>query len=306
MDTVGTLTAGEFEARLAAEGQGVRIGPFDFHIKARVRGLVEPLHRLYRDYPLLDRNRVFSAHVTMHESRRLTPGRSRRVRFSVDGRTPHPDMPAGQALAVLEWGLNLVVALRFHRFLMLHAAAVERGGRALLLPASPGDGKTTLCAALVHREWRLLSDEFGLLRPGSTNVVPVPRPMPLKNGSIEVLRTFAPEACLGPSIPGTIKGTVAHVRPPAASVARATEEAPAAWVVFPRWRAGAALSLEPIPASEAFMSIATNAFNYEMLGEAAFETVRQIVESTRCFRLTYSDLDEAIGALDALLDGERG
>lgn len=312
METVGALTPAEFEAKLSGDGLGVRLGPFDFHLKARVRGLAEPLYRLYSNYPLLERDRVFSAHVELRETRRIFPalathrpsveGSRRRVRFSVDGRTPHDDMPADQALAVLEWGLNLVVAMRFHRFLMLHAAAVERGGRVMLLPASPGHGKTTLCAALVHRGWRLLSDEFGLLRPGSMKVVPIPRPMPLKNASIEVMKAFAPEAMLGPAIPNTMKGTVAHVMAPASSVALADEEAPAAWVVFPRWEAGAKLSLVPVAPSRAFMSIARNAFNYEMLGESAFETVRQIVDAARCLRLSYSNLDEAITALDALVD----
>lgn len=301
MRTVGSLTPASFASLLATEGLGLRIGPFDFHVRARVAGLAQPLHGLYRDYPLLDRERVFSAHVAMRETWRLRGGR--RVRFSVDGRTPHDDMPRGQALAVLEWGLNLVVALRFHRFLMLHAAAVERHGRALLLPAAPGHGKTTLCAALAHRGWRLLSDEFGLLRPGSPDIVPVPRPMPLKNESIAVMRAFAPEARLGPTITGTIKGTVAHLPAPAASVARAAEEAPVAWVVFPRWEAGARLTLEPIRAAEAFLAIASNAFNYETLGEPAFDTVRRITEGARCYRLVYADLDEAVTALGALAGG---
>lgn len=300
--TVASLSPASFGARLAADGIGVRIGPFDFHLRARVRGLAAPMHRLYGDYRLLDGDRVFSAHATLDETARWLPARARRVRFRVDGRSPHADMPAAQSLAVLEWGLNLVVALRFQCFLMLHAAALERQGRALLLPASPGHGKTTLCAALAHRGWRLLSDEFGLLRPGSLEVLPLPRPMSLKNESIAVLRAFAPDAELGPSIPGTIKGTVAHVRAPASSVARDTETASIGWVVFPRWVAGAAVCIESIDPAEAFMSIATNAFNYEVLGETAFDSVRRITTQARCFRLVYSDLAQAIEAIDALLD----
>jgi HprK-related kinase A len=301
--TIGSLQAGEFQRRLRGPGLGVRIGPFDLHIRARVAGLDAPLHQLYRDYPLLDGERVFSGHVEIRDILRLFPRPVRRIRFTVDGRAPHEDMPAGQGLAVLEWGLNLLVALRFHRFLMLHAAVVERGGHAMLLPAWPGHGKTTLCAALVHRGWRLLSDEFGLVRPGSTCLTPVPRPMPLKNESIEVLRAFAPEAVLGPSIPNTRKGTVAHVRAPASSVLRAGEEVSAAWLVFPRWVAGAPLALEAIPRMDGFMQLATNAFNFEMLGAAAFETARAIVDGARCYRLVYSDLESAVAALTDMADG---
>ena len=304
--TVGSLAPGECAARLAGEGLGLRIGPFDVHLRACVPGLSGPWHRLYHDYPLLDRERVFSCHLDLREVWQLAPKPRRRLRFTVDGRRPHEDMPRGQGLAVLEWGLNLVIALRFQRFLMLHAAVLERGGRALLMPAQPGHGKTTLCAALAHRGWRLFSDEFGLVRPGSTRFVPVPRPMPLKNASIAVIRAFEPTAEIGPEILGTIKGTVAHVRPPPDSVAMAECEAPAAWVVFPRWQAGASLSLEEVPKVEAFMLLASNAFNYELLGEVAFETVRNIVESTRCFRLVYSNLGDAIAAVDALTRGELG
>ena len=64
----------------------------------------------------------------------------------------------------------------------------------MLLPAAPGSGKTTLCAGLSLRGWRLLSDEFGLIRPGTTDLVPVPRPMALKNESIDVIRQFDREA----------------------------------------------------------------------------------------------------------------
>lgn len=301
---VGDLTVDAFEARLGRGGVDVRIGPFDLRVAAQARDLAAPLHSLYRDYPLLEGERVLHGHVEVRDVRQWLPRPRRRIRFLVDGRAPHEDMPAGQALPVLEWGINLVIALRYHCFLMLHAAVLERGGRALLLPAWPGHGKTTLCAALAHRGWRLLSDEFGLVRPGSRDLVPIPRPMPLKNASIEVIRRFVPQAFLGPTIPGTRKGDIAHVRPPGDSIARAQETAPAAWIVFPRWETGAALTFEAMSHAEGYMQLATNAFNYEMLGEAGFETVRDLVAGARCHRLVYSDLDEAVAAFDALAGGE--
>ena len=148
LQTVGQLELGRFADRLAGPGLGVRIGPFDFLIRARVRGLELPLHLLYQDYPLLGGARVYSARVALRDVWRLLPRPERCVRFSVDGRVPHEDMPAGQRFAVLEWGLNLTIALRFHRFLLLHAAVVERNGRALLLPAAPGSRQddTLRCA----------------------------------------------------------------------------------------------------------------------------------------------------------------
>jgi HprK-related kinase A len=301
---IGELPPAQIRSRLSGEGLGVRIGPLNVCLRAQVRGFGEPLRLLYREYPLLEPGQVFSCHLEMHDVWRLRPRPGRHVRFAVDGRVPHEDLPSEQALAVFEWGLNLVIALRMHCFLMLHSAVLERNGRALALPAAPGSGKTTLCVALAERGWRLLSDEFGLLRPGTTSFLPLPRPMPLKNESIKVIQDFAPGIEFGPVIPGTRKGTVVHVRPPADSVKRQHEVAPVRWLVFPEWQAGAIHSLQEVPPAEGFMRLAANAFNYEMLGVAGFETVRDLVNASRCFRLSYSDLDEAVTQLSALADSD--
>ncbi len=302
---VADLGRGAFESGVGSGGVGVRFGPFDVHLTVTVRDLWRPLFDLYGDYPLLQGPRPYTCRISLDPVRTWRRWQADRVRLRVDGRAPHEDMPLRHGLAVLEWGLNLVIALRHQAYLMLHAAAVERNGRVLLLPASPGHGKTTLCAGLVQRGWRFLSDEFGLVRPGTRAALPVPRPLPLKNASIGVIREFAPDAYLGPEIPGTRKGTVAHLRPPATSIHRADESAPVAAIVFPRWTAGAALALEPVRTGHAFMELATHAFNYELLGYDAFRTVRDIVGGAECHRLVYSDLEEAVARLTALSDEAR-
>lgn len=293
---VGELREIEF-LELLETGIGLRIGPFAGHIRARCNDLVEALYRLYSDYAIVGNDNVFSFHAAL-EQRRTFPFLHRKmVRFSVDGRAPHEDLPAYQALPVLEWGLNLVIALRSHSHLMLHAGALALGDSGMLLPAAPGQGKSTLCAGMALREWRLLSDEFGLVRPNSNSLIPIPRPVALKNESIDVVRAFDQAAEFGPLIPGTRKGDVAHLRPPGDCVLKSDETAPVRWIVFPRWQAGSECVLTEIPRAEGFMLLASNAFNYEVLGEAGFRTVSAIVGSARCFRFTYSCLDTAVAAL---------
>ena len=302
LDPVSGLSLDDFGSLLCGRGLGVQIGPFSALIGTDIGSLTEPLYRFYQDYSLLPQDSVYSFHVRLMKKRGSPRFYRRLVRFSVDGRTPHEDMPAAQALPVLEWGLNLVVALRCHCFLMLHSAVLERNGRALLLPAAPGDGKTTLCAGLSHRGWRTLSDEFGLIRPDTNEMIPIPRPMALKNESIDIIREFAPDAYIGPVTPNTRKGTVAHLKPTARSIARQAEAAPASMIVFPRWVAGADFSLQAITKGEGFMRLATNAFNYELLGEAGFRTVRDVISTARCYQLVYSDLEEATARLGELAD----
>jgi HprK-related kinase A len=301
---VGDLPSSQFRKHLTGEGLGIRIGPLELLIVVRVPSILETLHDLYRFYPVIEGERVYNCHVEVREVLQLLPRPKRMVRFIVDGRSPHPDMAVDQALCVLEWGINLVVAMRFHCFLMLHAAVVERNGYAMLLPAAPGAGKTTLCAGLVSRGWRLLSDEFGMLRTGTTDMLPVPRALPLKNESIEIIRAFAPDSWLGPKIHGTRKGTISHLRPLASCVAAADQTASARWLIFPRWQAGAEQQLQSLSRAEAFALLATNAFNYEMAGEAGFNTVRDLVAQSRTMRLEYSDLQTAVAALTVLTDGD--
>ena len=185
---------------------------------------------------------------------------------------------------------------------MLHAAVVEKNGSAVLLPAWPGSGKSTLCAALVYSGWRLLSDEFGLTRPLDNQMLPLPRCIPLKNESIEVIRTFAPDAVLGPTFYGTRKGDVAHLKPPRESVERAGESATAAFVIFPNYDPKESCSLTAMSKSRSFMKLAENSFNYELLGEAGFRTVGTIIESTQSYLLHYSSLEKAVSTLNALVE----
>jgi hypothetical protein len=61
-----------------------------------------------------------------------------------------------------------------------------------------------------------------------------------------------------------------------------------------------------MPKADAFVLLATNAFNYEMLGEAAFTSVRRLVNTARCYRLVYSDLAQAVSVVERLSTDAHG
>ena len=219
------------------------------------------------------------------------------VRFIADGHTEFEPFPADHALPLMEWGVNWLIGRRMNNMLLLHAGALERDGRALVMPALPGSGKSTLSAALSLRGWRLLSDEFGAFDPVAGAFRPVLKPVALKNKSIEVIRRFEPSAELGPSFLKTRKGTVAHLAPSLAAVLRRHETALPGMLVLPRWRAGSATVLEPIPPQVAFTSLAFNAFNYAVLGAKGFRAVMSLVRGMSAWRLEYSDLEDATARL---------
>jgi len=187
--------------------------------------------------------------------------------------------------------------------LLLHAGVVELNGSGVILPALPGSGKSTLTAALATRGFRLLSDEFGVVRFSDGQLLPLLRPVALKNESIDVIAQFSPQARIGPRFPKTRKGTVAHLAPDEDAVSRRHEPARPALIVFPRYDARVELKLEPEKPSRAFGRLAVNSFNYEMLGPAAFEAVTRLISTCRVYSLAYRDLDRAVAAIRELLAG---
>lgn len=286
---------------LQDHGLKVRLGPFNVRIQTRYQPLAVQLYSLYRHYRLVP-DEIAEFHVRVVTTRSLGNGFKPQVRVLIDGQSPFESFPEDQALAVMEWGINLAIAVRVNHLLLLHSAVVEKNGHAMLFPAWPGSGKTTLCTALSYNGFRLFSDEFGLMDPNQNCFYPIPRLMPLKNKSIPIIRQFLPDAVIGQSIPNTHKGTVAHICPPEASIRQSDNPAKARWVVFPKWVAQTETRLEAVSAAEAFMLLASNAFNYEVIGATGFRAVAHLISTCDCYNLIYSDLNDVTQKLHSLVD----
>lgn len=282
-------------------GLCIDIGPFVIRLRSRDTGFIETLALLYQDFDLASPDAFADFHIGMNRPPGLRRCFKPQIVFSEGGRVPFEPFPASHALPLFEWGLNWCIARRAHQNLMLHSAVVEKYGKTIIFPAFPGSGKSTLSAALALRGWRFFSDEFGLIRAEDGMLRAMPRPVPLKNASIQVIRDFAPDAVIGPLFPKTRKGTVAHMQIPKASIEAKKHLAKPTFVIFPRYQPDADVLLKELPNHFAFLKIATHAFNYEVMGMRGFELVRDIVNSCPCFNLTYSDLDQVIERLDALV-----
>ncbi|MDC6167832.1 HprK-related kinase A [Paucibacter sp. XJ19-41] len=297
---IDQLTPRALQQALAGPGLRLATGPFNCSLRSDIPGLAPVLHRLYARHPLVSDGTFVDFHVKVASGRGLRRWIRPQAWFSVDEVTPFTPLPQAQALPMIEWGMNWCITAYSHHLLVLHAASVAKNGRALILPAPPGSGKSTLCAALVNRGWRLLSDELTLIRLDTGQLQALARPVNLKNQSIDVIRSFAPEAFLSAPVHDTTKGTVALMAPPADSVTEAAEPARPCWMVLPSYRAGAATALTPMASGAAFMQLADNAMNYHILGAAGFQAVGALVDRCRHYRFEYSDLNEAIATFDAL------
>lgn len=278
----------------------IRTGPFRTCLHSSIPAVQDGVGFFYADCSGPPAGGFYDFHIRLER-----PAGARRwfrpqVRFLFDGKSPFKPLPLVQAYPMFEWGLNWCITRYCHWFLMIHSAVIEREGRVVILPGNPGAGKSTLCAGLIHRGWRLYSDELALVSMADGLLTPLPRPVSLKNESIEVIRGFADDAEIGPVVFDTSKGTVAHLKPPMDSVDYPYRQARPAAIVFPRYEAGSRCRFDPAGKAESFMDVAKNTFNYNVLGQRAFSRLGQLIDQCECYNFVYSRLDDAASTFEAL------
>jgi HprK-related kinase A len=274
----------------------VQVGPAAFRIGSRWKQPLQQLAALYADYPTPD--------ISDFTVRLDAPGLLRRFvrrQVAIDGDYMLPDavpLPFGQALLAAEMGMNLQMALGWRRHLLLHASAVEREGRALIMTGLSGSGKSTLSAMLGQRGWRFMGDEFVLLDFESGAAVPFPRLISLKNEAIGAMQATALDGLFGPLMQGTPKGDIRHLVPPADAITRMSEAAIPALLLFPRF--GYSGAVREVAPGETFMRMTQASTNYVALGEAGFRAMTRFIQSVPARAIDYEDGDEAIAQVEKL------
>ncbi len=296
---LGDLSLAQLRQRLADNDLVLRTGPFVTRMHSTLPLIADGLLRLYADFPL-DEGEFNDFHVRVGAPTGIRRWLRPQINFWYDDHSPFKPLPANHAFALLEWGMNWCVAGHAHHYLMLHAAVLEKNGRAVVLPGDPGAGKSTLTAALMLSGWRLLSDEITLIDRDDGMLVGLARPVSLKNASIDVIQRAFPDAVIGAPAHDTHKGTVAHVRPSTDSVARVNEKARPAWVIFPRWKNGSEARLSPHSRADAMLHTASHAFNYSLLGGLGFELNAALMDACTCYDFEYSNLDDALNTFAEL------
>lgn len=295
------LSRRDLVSRLEGSGLVLQTGPFVSRVRSHLPQIVDGLSVLYADFPVLPAASFADVDVGVFRSPGLRRWILPRAYLLMRGQqTPFMGrFPTGRAVAFLEWGMNHAVFRQISSKMILHAAVLERDGRAVVLMGNSGAGKSTLCAALALSGWRLLSDELGLVDLEDGFISPVARPVSLKNESIDIIRRFSPGATLGPVCQTEQKGAVAHLRPPSASVQQMHDRAAPRSLVFVRYTPGARLNLERIPRAEAFPELSQGTFNYHELGEKGFRGLCQFLDQVECHRLNYSSLDDAVASFNS-------
>ncbi len=239
---------------------------------------------------------VVSAATQTVRSWQIRPGPSRGdepdVIIAREGR-PASIVPLAEAVPTLKARLVDNV-LRATDRIALHAAALVRRGRALLLSGEPGAGKSTLATALTLAGLGYAGDDIALL-DGDAMVQGIAFHPTLKRGSWDLLPAYR-DALSESRVHRRADGAVLRYLPMSEPC---TGRYPVGWIALLDRGEGASARIdriEPLAALEALLKGA-----FARTGRSTLADIRvlsQVVSRATCWRLSYENLDQAVELLD--------
>lgn len=272
----------------------ISIPPFNFLINSNIPSVSKHVDCIYGNHEKLTNTpeNFIDFNVNIVEGSGLRKLIKPQSRFFSDDNEPFVPLPYSQAHAFLEWGMNWCVASSEANWLVIHSAILAKDDKAIIFPAPPGSGKSTLTAYLSQKGWRLLSDEMTIVELNTVTAIPFVRAISLKNNSIDLVKKWFPDIVMSDVAKDTQKGDVAHVKPPKESVKLATQKAQIVGIVFPQYQADTVLDIYELEQTDTFMQLASNSFNYNVIGADAFTTIGKLVDECPGYEIKYNDLSE--------------
>jgi hypothetical protein len=175
---------------------------------------------------------------------------------------------------------------KYHLF---HAAAVSRNGKAFILPATEGLGKTTLSVQLVKNGFKFLSDEVACIEPDKQIVEPYPRKLNINASSCALLKLPEwPDKCLRRSGTDEIEWAIDIEQIVQDSI---STSCPLAHIIFLRGF-GETPRLEHVSASNALFKLFKYSLSPGTNPAALMFKFADILDNVTCSNLVCADVGE--------------
>jgi hypothetical protein len=181
----------------------------------------------------------------------------------------------------------------------IHAAALAKDGRAIVLPGAAGAGKSTLTAALVHDGFDLAGDDTVFLSAECRHVRPMPFGICLKDQAWPVLAGRIADLDGLPVFRRADGQIVRYVVPRRhGGFAVAMDPLPIGSIVFPRFEPGRPPACRRLSGGEALERLLPQVFPRSQRFDA--ELIEHLIATlggVELFAATYGDLPGAIAAI---------
>lgn len=181
---------------------------------------------------------------------------------------------------------------------LTHGALLRSKDQTLFLTGEPGAGKTTLTLALAAAGFAYGGDD--IVRIGADGLaVAAPFAAAAKSGAWELLAGRLPGLAEAPAHRRADGQAVRYLVPPSLS---ALTPAPLDVILLLQREPNATPAFAPVHPLDALVVLLDSAFCRKGAAEGAtLAALTARLENTACFRFTYSDLDEAVAAVEGLL-----
>lgn len=275
------------------------LSPFRFLIDTDNNRLFQNLQTIYPAARLFTgSDQQFYDFVVRYRRASWLPGSAYNFRC---GKHHFRQSDTNHLVSTFEWGLNWVLSSFQNYYLCIHAAVLEKNNQAVILPAPPGSGKSTLCALLMLNGWRLLSDEHCLVDLSTGMLVPAVRPIAIKNRSFAVIEQWAQSNKLQCVQANTLKGSVGYLPANELSWRLYKNHATPAFIIMPSYsREPTPTALTPVRRCDMVIELVKNSFNYQALAQQGFDVLTRLVGSTESYTLTYHNTAEALSLFEGL------
>jgi len=205
---------------------------------------------------------------------------------------------ASELLFLLEKDIIVELQKRRPDLLFLHSAALDWRGKACLLAGESGAGKSTTAWALLHHDFRYLSDELSPINVDTLKVHPYPHALCLKEPPAPPYSL--PEAAL--HLGRTIHVTTANMP---GTVVR--EPRPLAALFLLKYSPGLrAPTLRAIDAAAASVHVYVNVLNALAHSNHGLDAVARIAESLPCFVVAAADLPSTCALIRSAMERASG
>lgn len=230
-----------------------------------------------------------SAIVTLTEAGN---GRYRVDQVGGEGDTRHGlDRP--EALIHISEAVASCLAGSTSAGIALHAAAVARNGRAVLIPGQSGAGKSSLAAWLFDKGFDYLTDELVVLAADGA-VEGLARALILKPDADEIVGGFSRVAPL----PRMQAGANLIVRPP--FDAQQAGPVRCDLIIFPSFSPGVPIAIQPISAAQACIRLMGCNVNARNLADGGFAILSDLARRVVAVEVRYGSFEQLEDVVDVL------
>jgi HprK-related kinase A len=281
-----------------------RIGPVPVSLSSVLPGVGDDFHKLYRTYavqaPIGDE---FAIEVIAKRSPRSL---RRYYHVVANGERLFSMRNENEVLPHVEWAINTMVATRLSQYLQIHASVVARNGVAIICPGQPGQGKTTLAAALLKQGWSYLSDEFALFDPETQLLEPYPKALCVKAGSFDALRRMRLPIDTNRVYYKGEKGQVAMLDPLKIRPDVVAGRCRVGMIVFPEVNHSTTPVIERVSQAQTVFELTRCSFNFGRFRAPGFHMLADVVERAGCYRLRCGHLGTTCDLVEAFFTREGG